>query len=81
MMDGSQQPLATVAAIKAQSKEKVDCEIVVIIGVHVLEEPVDDRSWKSEILFEGCLTVMTRGLRMAMSLCVCVCVCACLLRW
>ncbi|KAG9066114.1 hypothetical protein KI688_001333 [Linnemannia hyalina] len=65
MMDGSQQPLASAAAIKAQSKEKVDCEIVVMIGLHVLEEPVDDRSWENEVLFEGHLTVMTRGLRMA----------------
>ncbi|KAG0071522.1 hypothetical protein BGZ89_010354 [Linnemannia elongata] len=65
MMDGSQQPLASAAAIKAQGKEKIDCEIVVMIGVHVLEEPVDDRSWESEVLFEGHLTVMTRGLRMA----------------
>lgn len=67
MMDGSQQPLASAAAIKAQGKEKIDCEIVVMIGVHVLEEPVDDRSWESEVLFEGHLTVMTRGLRMAVS--------------
>ncbi|KAF8941959.1 hypothetical protein BGZ47_007030 [Haplosporangium gracile] len=63
MMDGSQQPLASAAAIKAQSKKKVDCEIVVMIGVHVLEEPVDDRSWENEILFEGHLAVMIRDFR------------------
>ncbi|KAG0378528.1 hypothetical protein BGX24_003561 [Mortierella sp. AD032] len=62
--DGSQ-TMASAAAIKAQSKEKIDCEIVVMIGVHVLEEPVDDRSWENEVLFEGHLTVMTRGLRMS----------------
>ncbi|KAF9126581.1 hypothetical protein BGW39_006502 [Mortierella sp. 14UC] len=60
-VDGSNQPLQS----KAQSKEKIDCEIVVMIGVHVLEEPVDDRSWEKEILLEGHLIVMTRGLRMA----------------
>jgi len=61
---------ATTAAamVKAQSKEKVDCEIVVMIGVHVLEEPVDDQSWESDVLFEGHLTVMTGGLRMAVSI-------------
>ncbi|KAF9155562.1 hypothetical protein BG015_009435 [Linnemannia schmuckeri] len=64
MTDESQQPLVSVAAIKAQSKEKVDCEIVVMIG------PVDYRSWENEVLFEGHLTVMTRGLRIALSLAV-----------
>ncbi|KAG0024031.1 hypothetical protein BGZ80_006475 [Entomortierella chlamydospora] len=38
--------------IKIQLKEKADCEIVLMIGVHVLEEPVEDRSWEIEILPE-----------------------------
>ncbi|KAF9185184.1 hypothetical protein BGZ51_002905 [Haplosporangium sp. Z 767] len=49
---------------KTQSKDKADCEIVVMIGVHVLEEPVEDRSWETETLYESDLTVMTRGSRM-----------------
>ncbi|KAF9357722.1 hypothetical protein BGX26_003241 [Mortierella sp. AD094] len=53
------------SGIKVQSKEKADCEIVLMVGVHVLEEPVEDRSWETEILYQGDLTVMTRGSRMA----------------
>ncbi|KAF9114333.1 hypothetical protein BGX27_011153 [Mortierella sp. AM989] len=53
------------SGIKPQSKEKADCEIVLMIGVHVLEEPVEDRSWETETLYQSELTVMTRGSRMA----------------
>lgn len=53
------------SGIKIQSKEKADCEIVLMIGVHVLEEPVEDRSWETEVIYQGDLTVMTRGSRMA----------------
>ncbi|KAF9572033.1 hypothetical protein EC968_010438 [Mortierella alpina] len=56
---------ATAASIKALAKEKLDCEIVIMIGVHVLEEPIEDRSWETQTHFEGNLTVMTRGSRMA----------------
>lgn len=61
--EGSQPNSA--ASIKALAKEKVDCEIVIMIGVHVLEEPLEDRSWETQTHFEGNLTVMTRGSRMA----------------
>ncbi|KAK3804601.1 MAG: hypothetical protein J3Q66DRAFT_446266 [Benniella sp.] len=44
---------------------KADCEVVVMIGLHVLEEPVEDRSWETEMLYQGFLTFMTRGGRMA----------------
>ncbi|KAF9935022.1 hypothetical protein FBU30_008515 [Linnemannia zychae] len=64
-IDGSFNPLSSASTIKAQSKEKIDCEIVVMIGIHVLKEPADDRSWENQVLFEGHLTVMTRGIRMS----------------
>ncbi|KAI1317067.1 hypothetical protein EDD11_009050 [Mortierella claussenii] len=51
--------------IKIQSKDNADYEIVIMMGVHVLKEPVEDRSWETKTLFEGNLTVMTRGSRMA----------------
>ncbi|KAF9418000.1 hypothetical protein BGZ94_009810 [Podila epigama] len=44
---------------------KTDCEIVIMIGLHVLEEPIEDRSWETEAIYQGNLTVMTRGFRMA----------------
>ncbi|KAG0298054.1 hypothetical protein BGZ98_000339 [Dissophora globulifera] len=53
------------SGMKSQSKEKADCEIVIMIGVHVLQEPVEDLSWETEMLYQGNLTVMTRGFRMA----------------
>ncbi|KAG0308302.1 hypothetical protein BGZ98_008378 [Dissophora globulifera] len=43
---------------------KSDCEVVVMIGLHVLEEPIEDRSWETEVLYQGFLTFMTRGGRM-----------------
>ncbi|KAF9334811.1 hypothetical protein BGZ91_010723 [Linnemannia elongata] len=46
-------------------KGKTDCEVVVMIGLHVLEEPVEDRSWETEALYQGFLTVMARGGRVA----------------
>ncbi|KAG0229850.1 hypothetical protein BGW42_001315 [Actinomortierella wolfii] len=44
---------------------KNDVEVVVMIGLHVLEEPIEDRSWETEVLYQGNLTMMTRGPRMA----------------
>ncbi|KAG0259238.1 hypothetical protein DFQ27_004189 [Actinomortierella ambigua] len=44
---------------------KNDVEVVVMIGLHVLEEPIEDRSWETEVLYQGNLTIMTRGPRMA----------------
>ncbi|KAK3847209.1 MAG: hypothetical protein J3R72DRAFT_432134 [Linnemannia gamsii] len=49
----------------SSSKGKTDCEVVVMIGLHVLEEPVEDRSWETESLYQGFLTVMARGGRVA----------------
>ncbi|KAG9068802.1 hypothetical protein KI688_011088 [Linnemannia hyalina] len=46
-------------------KGKTDCEVVVMIGLHVLEEPVEDRTWETEALYQGFLTVMARGGRVA----------------
>lgn len=48
-------------------KGKTDCEAVVMIGLHVLEEPVEDRSWETEALYQGFLTVMARCGRVAVS--------------
>ncbi|KAG0352645.1 hypothetical protein BGZ54_002650 [Gamsiella multidivaricata] len=53
------------SAYKIQSKDKTDCEIVIMMGVHVLEEPVEDHAWETEVLYQGNLTVMTRGPRMS----------------
>lgn len=36
-----------------------------MIVLHVLEEPVEDRSWETEALYQGFLTVMARGGRVA----------------
>ncbi|KAF9928987.1 hypothetical protein FBU30_001992 [Linnemannia zychae] len=47
------------------AKGKADCEVVVMIGLHVLEEPVEDRSWETDTLYQGFLTVMVRGGRVA----------------
>ncbi|KAF9391432.1 hypothetical protein CPC16_004336 [Podila verticillata] len=44
---------------------KTDCEIVVMVGLHVLEEPIEDRSWETDTVYQGNLTVMTRGSRRA----------------
>ncbi|KAG0039069.1 hypothetical protein BGZ82_009767 [Podila clonocystis] len=44
---------------------KTDCEVVVMVGLHVLEEPIEDRSWETDTVYQGNLTVMTRGSRMA----------------
>ena len=49
------------------SKEKADCEIVLMMGVHVFKEPVEDRTWETETLYQGNLTVMTRGTRRSVS--------------
>lgn len=46
-------------------KGKTDCEVVIMVGLHVLEEPVEDRSWETEALYQGFLTVMARGGRVA----------------
>ena len=47
---------------------KSDCEVVVMIGLHILEEPIEDRSWETEALYQGFLTLMTRGGRMGVRL-------------
>ncbi|KAG0214896.1 hypothetical protein BGX33_001684 [Mortierella sp. NVP41] len=47
------------------AKGKTDCEVVIMIRLHVLEEPVEDRSWEIETLYQGFLTVMARGGRVA----------------
>ncbi|KAF9586677.1 hypothetical protein BGW38_010171 [Lunasporangiospora selenospora] len=49
----------------SKSNIKSDCEIVIMIGLHVLEEPVEDLSWETEILYQGNLTFMTRSGGMA----------------
>ncbi|KAF8929812.1 hypothetical protein BGZ47_000871 [Haplosporangium gracile] len=46
-------------------KGKADCEVMIMIGLHVLEEPVEDRAWETEALYQGFLTVMARGGRVA----------------
>ncbi|ORZ10063.1 hypothetical protein BCR41DRAFT_133404 [Lobosporangium transversale] len=46
---------------------KSDCEVVAMIGLHILEEPVEDRSWETEVLYQGFLTLMIRGGKMAVS--------------
>ncbi|KAF9357262.1 hypothetical protein BGX26_004005 [Mortierella sp. AD094] len=48
-----------------KSSVKSDCEVVFMIGLHVLEEPVEDRSWEAATVYQGFLTIMTRGGRMA----------------
>ncbi|KAI1316009.1 hypothetical protein EDD11_010534 [Mortierella claussenii] len=48
-----------------KSNIKSDCEVMVMIGLHVFEEPIEDRSWETEMLYQGSLTFMTRGGRMA----------------
>ncbi|KAG0361672.1 hypothetical protein BGZ54_009008 [Gamsiella multidivaricata] len=45
----------------SKSSAKPDCEVVIMIGLHILEEPVLDRSWETEVLYQGFLTFMTRG--------------------
>lgn len=42
------------------------CEVVVMIGLHVLEEPLEDRSWETAVRYQRFLTFMTRGARIAM---------------
>ncbi|KAF9112635.1 hypothetical protein BGX27_003023 [Mortierella sp. AM989] len=49
----------------SKSNVKSDCEVVFMIGLHVLEEPIEDRTWETATLYQGFLTVMTRGGRMA----------------
>ncbi|KAI8360289.1 hypothetical protein B0O80DRAFT_200223 [Mortierella sp. GBAus27b] len=51
--------------VRILSKEKADCEIVIMLGLHVLQEPIEDRSWETEVVYQGNWTVMTRGARMA----------------
>lgn len=53
--------------IRILSKEKADCEIVIMLGLHVFQEPIEDRSWETEVLYQSNWTVMTRGSRMAVS--------------
>ncbi|KAF9201456.1 hypothetical protein BGZ59_002694 [Podila verticillata] len=53
------------AANDNDKSTKCDCEVVVMIGLHVLEEPVEDRTWEKASRYEGFLTFMTRGARMS----------------
>ncbi|KAG0030929.1 hypothetical protein BGZ82_007195 [Podila clonocystis] len=48
-----------------KSTTKSDCEVVVMMGLHILEEPVEDRSWETAACYQGFLTFMTRGARMS----------------
>ncbi|KAF9974544.1 hypothetical protein BGZ73_002027 [Actinomortierella ambigua] len=57
--------LRRVAGDGGKTMPKNDVEVVVMIGLHVLEEPIEDRSWETEVLYQGNLTIMTRGPRMA----------------
>ncbi|KAG0056335.1 hypothetical protein BGZ83_005454 [Gryganskiella cystojenkinii] len=59
-IEGSQ-PTHSIKSLHA--KEKADCEIIVMMGIHILKEPVEDKSWETETLYQGNLTVMTRGSR------------------
>ncbi|KAF9374775.1 hypothetical protein CPB97_011891, partial [Podila verticillata] len=53
------------AAYDNDKSTKSDCEVVVMMGLHVLEEPVEDRSWETASRYQGFLTFMTRGARMS----------------
>ncbi|KAG9323490.1 hypothetical protein KVV02_007815 [Mortierella alpina] len=44
-----------------KSGVKSDCDVVIMLGLHILEEPIEDRSWETEVLYQGFLTFMTRG--------------------
>jgi len=46
---------------------KSDCDVVIMLGLHILEEPIEDRTWETEVLYQGFLTVMTRGGRASVS--------------
>ncbi|CAO3571802.1 unnamed protein product [Mortierella alpina] len=48
-----------------KSGVKSDCDVVIMLGLHILEEPIEDRTWETEILYQGFLTVMTRGGRVS----------------
>ncbi|KAG0361012.1 hypothetical protein BG005_009353 [Podila minutissima] len=48
-----------------KSTAKSDCEVVIMVGLHVLEEPVEDLSWETAACYRGFLTFMTRGARMS----------------
>ncbi|KAG0201771.1 hypothetical protein BGX28_005516 [Mortierella sp. GBA30] len=48
-----------------RSGARSDCEVVIMMGLHILEEPIEDRSWETETLYQGFLTFMTRGGRVA----------------
>lgn len=50
-----------------KSSVKSDCEVVMLLGLHILEEPIEDRSWETEVLYQGFLTFMTRGGRASVS--------------
>ncbi|GJJ77785.1 hypothetical protein EMPS_10144 [Entomortierella parvispora] len=70
LTDGAASPATTTSTphssrtpTSLHAKEKTDCEIILMMGVHVLKEPVEDRTWETETLYQGNLTVMTRGTR------------------
>ncbi|GJJ68971.1 hypothetical protein EMPS_01317 [Entomortierella parvispora] len=45
----------------AKSSIKTDCEVVVMVAMHIAEEPEEDMAWETETLHQGFLTMMTRG--------------------
>lgn len=49
----------------AKCSVKTDCEVVVMVAMHIAEEPVEDISWETETLHQDFLTLMTRGGRTA----------------
>ena len=51
----------------AKSSIKTDCEVVVMVAMHIADEPEEDISWETETLHQGFLTLMTRGGRSAVS--------------
>ncbi|KAG0043145.1 hypothetical protein BGZ83_011782, partial [Gryganskiella cystojenkinii] len=49
----------------AKSNVKSDCEVVIMVALHIAEEPEEDVSWETETMYQGYLTLMTRGGRTA----------------
>ncbi|KAF9416606.1 hypothetical protein BGZ94_010173 [Podila epigama] len=58
-------PTHATTADEKNAAAKTDCEVVIMYGLHILEEPTEDRSWETESLYQGFLTFMTRGARMS----------------
>jgi hypothetical protein len=51
----------------AKSSIKTDCEVVMMVAMHIADEPEEDLSWETEALHQDYLTLMTRGGRAAVS--------------